>query len=63
LQTSATELEEDVQQWALGSLPRRVRAFDTRLAEAETRILLQLEQASNELVKLSDRTLGRLAER
>jgi hypothetical protein len=63
LQASATELEADVQGWAMISLPQRVRAFDTRLAEAETRILLQLEQASNELVKLSDRTLGRLSER
>jgi energy-coupling factor transporter ATP-binding protein EcfA2 len=63
LQTSATELECDLLLLALGSLPKRASEFDTRLAEAETRILVQLEQAINELVKLSDRTLGRLAQR
>lgn len=46
---------------ALGPLPEAILAFGGQLAQAETQVSGQLQQAITELLAFSERTLGRLA--
>jgi hypothetical protein len=61
LKKQAQAVDADIMQEARKSLANTtVAAFGTQLAQSEAYVIQQLEQAIEDLVALSDRTLGRL---
>jgi energy-coupling factor transporter ATP-binding protein EcfA2 len=61
LEDAASGIDDDLRKTNMGSAVERIRAFDDLLARAETVIFEQVKQTINELLRLSDQTLGGLA--
>jgi hypothetical protein len=61
LQDSAAAVDSDLAQVSVGSLANSVSAFGRQLRQARARVHHQLNQGVLDLVRISDRTLGRLA--
>jgi len=55
------KIDGDLKQLALISLVSNVKTFGDELSRAKARVRQDLEQAVNDLMALSDRTLGRLS--
>ena len=61
LQAQAIAIDADFAGTAIGSLRDRINAFAGQLRQADIQVRFQLDQAIDDLVRVSDRTLGRLA--
>ena len=60
LQSQATAIDSDLTQLAVGDAGRHINSFGSQLQLGRAQTRQQLDRAIDELVQISDRTLGRL---
>ena len=61
LQAQVTAIDADFGNLAIGSLRDQINDFDSKLHQADIQVRFQLDQVIDDLVRVSDRTLGRFA--